>query len=317
MKTFVRLLAFLVLFVNSLSTHRVLAETIEYVAPEGIEDYAGLYVGQAPIAELNTTWKVIVNIREDGMFNLAFYYDNEPFNTGIRFYVNESNEIQTTEADYLLLTLLTGNLYQDEEGVESALIEGEIYPVVLLNSQGESEALYTYQKLVQRLGGKGATTYLSNSGGLRIIADTVRVDGNYLIGFETKEALDIPLVFLEEDDDQFLVESTVSELLRYNFVNYLVDYQEFDRSYDSANDFVQKVLATYLKLNWQFPPGSEVELITPEDVLLDASLEADSVIYALLVNDQALYVYDGTYLYRTRYYELLENQYQVKSWRKI
>lgn len=289
----------------------------DYEKPEDIADYVGLYVAEAPIDEMDITFKVLVNIREDGLFNLAYYFtDLDPYN-GVRYYVNEANEIQEIAGTYFELMLFTGLVFEGEAGLEAALIGEKIAPVVLLNQQGQAEELYAYQSMTRGFEEEYSAESIEPTSSLTIRDGRISLAGNDLLGFKTEKALNLTLTLVEDDESQFLVQETVYEILQYNFDSYVTSEGDFIKDYPTANDFVQKVLASYMHINRVIPHHIQIELLDPQNLLTGGKLEAASVKYAMLVNQEILYAYDGTDLYRSRDFEVEGRVYSSNNWNRV
>lgn len=287
----------------------------QYQAPEATEDYVGVYTAQTPIEELGVKLNMILNIQEDGLFNLAYYYENDSENKGIRFYANEANEIQESEAVYQDLNLLTGGLREGEGGLGSGLIGETLSPVVLLDNQGKPEELYAYRSMAYGLREQYVNARVYQNVGLYIAEDVVGVDVNHLIGLDSENQITAQFELVKENhEDQFLVETPTFELLQHNFDTHLVDHNDFDMSYESVNEFVQKVLAMHLETNASFPEDTEVELVNPENVEQASELVEWDLVYAMVINDAILYVHDGTKLYMTTEFEVTDGQYSASEW---
>lgn len=281
----------------------------DYQAPESTEEYVGLYIAQASIEALGLDIKLILDIQKDGLFNLAYYFENEAESNGHRFYVSEENSVEAVVADYQDLTVLTGALRDGDGGLGSGLIRETIAPVVLLDSQGQPEELYTYLNMAYGLRENYVNARVYQNVGLYIANDIVAVDVNHLIGLDADEPLALQFELVEEHADQFLVERPTFELLQHNFDTHLVDHNDFNMSYQSANEFVQKVLAMHLETNTSFSQDTQVELVEAENIT-----SVSEVVYAMLINESILYVSDGERLYMATEFEENEGQYKVEAW---
>lgn len=281
----------------------------EYQAPEATKNYVGLYTAQASIKDLGVDLNLILDIQADGLFNLAYYFENEPESTGQRFYVSEENSIEAVDAVYQDLTLLTGALREGDGGLGSGLIRETIAPVVLLDHQGQPEELYAYMTMAYGLRENYANARVYQNVGLYIADDIVAIDVNHLIGLDSDEQLAVQFELVEDHEDQFLVELPTFELLQHNFDTHLVEHNDFRMDYSSANEFVQKVLAMHLETNTSFPQDTQIELVDTENVT-----SAGKVVYALLINEAILYGYDGERLYLATEFEENEGDYVVEAW---
>lgn len=287
----------------------------EYEAPAETEEYVGVYRAEVAIEELGLNLQLVLNIEEDGLFNLAYYFENEAENSGIRFYVSEDNEVEAIPATYQDLNVLTGALREGEGGLGTGLIGETIAPVILLNTQGEPSELFAYKMMAYGLREQYVNARVYQSVGLFLADDVVAVDVNHLIGLDSQEQ--IVAQFEEVSDlgaEQFLVEDHVFELLQHNFDTHLIEHNDFDMAYESVNEFVQKVLAMHLETNASFPQGTEVALIDAASVELPEEFGASELQYAMVINDTILYVHDGTHLYMANEFELNDGRYTASDW---
>lgn len=285
-----------------------------YQAPEIVQDYVGLYTAQAAIDEMGVDLKLILNIQEDGLFNLAYYYENEPESTGLRFYATEANSIESVAAVYQDLTFLTGALRDGDGGLGSGLIRETIAPIVLLDGQGQADELYTYMSMAYGLRENYANARIYQNVGLYIAEDNVVMDVNHLIGLESEEELAVAFERVEHHEDQFLVEATIFDLLQNNFDENLIEHNDFRMDYQSANEFVQKVLAMHLQTNTSFPQETQVDLLASATVDLTSVAEAGKAIYSLLINETILYAFDGEKLYMSTEFEEIDGSYTAEKW---
>lgn len=284
----------------------------EYQAPEATANYVGLYTAQVKIDELEADLHLILNIQEDGLFNLAYYYRNIPENRGVRFYATDEKQIEKVEAVYQDLIILTAALREGEGSLGSGLIGETISPVVLLNQQGKAEELYAYKNMAYGLRENQVNARVYQNVGLYIVDETIAVDINHLIGLASAEQIVAEFELVEGDHaDQFLVEKPVFELLQSNFDTYLIEHNDFKMSFNSVNEFVQKVLTMHLETNTSFPQDTKVELIEPENLMVEDELE---ITYALLINETILYASDEAHLYMTTEFSENENTYTVSKW---
>ncbi|MFL2143106.1 hypothetical protein ACEN4N_05095 [Ruoffia sp. FAM 20857] len=297
---------------NFIPTNILNPDDSVYKAPEATDDYVGLYTAQARVEDLDTDLELILSISEDGLFNLSYYFVNTPEQRGIRFFANEEGEVESTEAMYQDLIILTGALREGEGGLGSGLIGKTISPVVLLDENGEADRLYPYMNLAFDLRENPQNARVYQNVGLYLADDVVAVDVNHLIGLDSEEQIMTQFSSVEEGhEDEFLVESHTYELLQESFDNDLIEHNDFKMAYQSENEFMQLVLAMHLRTNTSFPQDTEVELIDPESVQLNDDSEAQ---YAMLINDSVLYVFDGESLFMTEEVEEVDGKYTVENW---
>ncbi|MBG9977650.1 hypothetical protein [Ruoffia tabacinasalis] len=283
-----------------------------YEAPEATEDYVGLYTAQTRVEDLDADLELILSIGDDGLFNLAYYFVNSPEQRGVRFYANEEGEVESTEAIYQDLVILTGALREGEGGLGTGLIGKTISPVVLLDEDGEADRLYPYMNLAYDLRENHLNARVYQNVGLYLADDVVAVDVNHLIGLDSDEQIVTQFSSVEEGhEDEVLVESRTYELLQESFDNDLIEHNDFKMDYQSENEFMQLVLAMHLRTNASFPQDTEVELIDPKSVQLNDDSEAQ---YAMLINDSVLYVFDGESLFMTEEVEEVDGKYTVEKW---
>ena len=283
-----------------------------YEAPEATDDYVGLYTAQARVEDLDADLELILSIGDDGLFNLAYYFVNSPEQRGVRFYANEEGEVESTEAIYQDLVILTGALREGEGGLGTGLIGKTLSPVVLLDENGEADRLYPYMNLAFDLRENHLNARVYQNVGLYLADDVVAVDVNHLIGLDSEEQIMTQFSSVEEGhEDEFLVESHTYELLQESFDNDLIEHNDFKMAYQSENEFMQLVLAMHLRTNTSFPQDTEVELIDPQSVQLNDDLEAQ---YAMLINDSVLYVFDGESLFMAEDVEETDGEYTAENW---
>ena len=283
-----------------------------YEAPDDTEDYVGLYTAQTRVEDLDADLELILSIGDDGLFNLAYYFVNSPEQQGVRFYANEEAEVESTEAIYQDLVILTGALREGEGGLGTGLIGKTISPVVLLDKDGEADRLYPYMNLAYDLRENHQNSRVYQNVGLYLADDVVAVDVNHLIGLDSEEQIVTQFSSVEEGhEDEFLVESHTYELLQESFDTDLKEHNDFKMDYQSENEFMQLVLAMHLRTNTSFPQDTEVELIDPESVQLNDDLDAQ---YAMLINDSVLYVFDGESLFMAEDVEEIDGEYSAENW---
>ena len=280
----------------------------EYETPEEIAEHVGLYAAETAIAELDVDLKLLLTIQEDGLFNLAYYFENEPETTGQSFYVNEAGKLESTPAIYQDLTLMTGALREIDGGLGSGLIRETLAPIVLLDEAGQPDALYTYKTMAYGLRENYQNARVYQSVGLYITDGAVVVDVPHLLGLDSNEPLLVQFEQVDQDADEFLVATPTFELLQHNFDTYLEDHNDFLMAFDTPNDFIQKVLAMHLETNTSFPQDTKVELVK-------ATLTNADATYALLINDALLYAYDGKALHlATEFRQTDTGHYRAKEW---
>lgn len=283
----------------------------DYVAPAETADYVGLYTAETAIDALGVDLTLLLRIQEDGLFNLAYYFENDADSQGLRFYANPAGEIEETSAIYQDLTLLTGALREIEDGLGSGLIRETLAPVVLLDETGQAQELYAYQEMAYGLRENYQNARVYQSVGLYISEDgQITIDVPHLIGLDTEEDLLVPFEASDQHEAELLVSTPTFELLQHNFDTYLEDHNDFRMAFDTPNDFVQKVLAMHLETNASFPQDTQVTSV-------DASLEDSDATYALLINEELLYAYDADNqkLYMaTDFSQNDTNQYTANEW---
>ena len=74
---------------------------------------------------------------------------------------------------------------------------------------------------------------------------------------------------------------------------------------------MQVIQAMHLKTNASFPKDTTFELIDPKQVNKES--QHDNT-YALLINQQILYFYDGDKLYVSDQIELIDGKYSANEW---
>ena len=284
-----------------------------YQAPMDIDKYEGLYVAETEIPVMDTKLNIILSIEEDGLFNLAYYFTNKEDQRGIRFYVNDKDELVETSAVYQDLVMLTGGLLESEGGLTSGLIQKTISPVVLLDTEGKSDAFYPYKSLAFELRESYQNARVYQNVGLYIVNDEVVVDVKHLIGLKEGEEIKIGLKRVEDSDsDQFLVEQRTYQVLQDSFDEYLDNYNDFILEFDSLNDFVQIIQAMHLKTNASFPKETTFELVNPDQINKESHGDNS---YALLINNELLYFYDGAKLFISQGFSKTDEGYKVTKWK--
>lgn len=295
-------------FANFIPAKILNPDDSEYETPEEIAEHVGLYAAETAIAELDVDLKLLLTIQEDGLFNLAYYFENEPETTGQRFYVNAAGKLESTPAIYQDLTLMTGALREIDGGLGSGLIRETLAPIVLLDETGQPDALYTYKTMAYGLRENYQNARVYQSVGLYITDGAVVVDVPHLLGLDSNEPLLVQFEQVDQDADEFLVATPTFELLQHNFDTYLEDHNDFLMAFDTPNDFIQKVLAMHLETNTSFPQDTKVELVK-------ATLTNADATYALLINDALLYAYDGKALHlATEFRQTDTGHYTAKEW---
>lgn len=111
-----------------------------YQAPQATADYVGTYSAQVRIADLNADLKVLVDIQEDDLMNLAYYFINSEDQTGTRFYADQEGVIEERQAVYQDLVVMTAALRGGEDGLGTGLIGKTISPLVLLDEMARQTA---------------------------------------------------------------------------------------------------------------------------------------------------------------------------------
>ena len=287
-----------------------------YQAPQATADYVGTYSTQVRIADLNADLKVLVDIQEDGLMNLAYYFINSEDQTGTRFYADQEGVIEERQAVYQDLVVMTAALREGEGGLGTGLIGKTISPLVLLDENGQADRLYPYMALAFELRENLQNARVYQSIGLYATDGAVTVDVNHLIGLESDEKIVVELEEVEDaGEDALLVEQPTYELLQASFDNDLdADHNDFKLDYQSANDFVQGVLAMHLRTNTSFSSDTTAKMVGREAVQLDENLGAGEVTYAFLLNDAILYAYDGHRLYMAEEVEEVDGVYSSDQW---
>ncbi|MGO4938209.1 hypothetical protein ACTQ54_11480 [Fundicoccus sp. Sow4_H7] len=287
----------------------------KYVAPEETADHVGLYTTQVTLEELDVDVKIILNINDDGIFNLVYYFINAPEATGLRFYGDADGNVLERDAIYQDLVVLTAALREGDGGLTSGLLGRTNSPVVLLDEEGNPDRLYPYKSLAYDLRENYQNARVYQSVGVYAVDEEVVVDVNHLIGLQDAETLVVPMEKVEtsEEVDAFLVEQRVYEMLQYSFDNDLVDHNDFKMEFDSFNSFLQKVLAMNLGTNASFPRDTTVSALTPEQVDLTGDAIAD---YAVLINNALIYAFDTetNSLYMSDSIKETEGVYTAEKW---
>ena len=287
-----------------------------YMAPTETQDYVGTYETQVRIEDLDADLKIIVNVQEDGLLNLAYYFINAEDKAGVRFFANSEGEIEERDAVYQDLVVMTAALREGDGGLGTGLIGKTISPVVLLDEEGQADRLYPYMALAFELRENMQNARVYQNIGLYAVDDKLTLDVNHLIGLESEQTMVVELEAVEgSSEDALLVERHNFELLQDSFDNDLdSDHNDFKMDYKSANDFVQRVLAMHLRTNTSFPANTSLEKLDVEAVELAESLEADEILYAFLLNDTILYAYDGDRLYMAEDATETDGIYTSEHW---
>ncbi|WP_455328491.1 hypothetical protein [Facklamia languida] len=283
-----------------------------YQAPDTAREYIGSYEGTAEVKQLGLTIHLILSIEESGLFNLAYYFTKTDNENGQRFYVDQEGEIQSITAPYQDLVILTGGLKELEGNIGSGLIRKTLSPVLLLDNNGKADKFYPYQSLAYELRENYQDARVYQNVGLYIIDEKIVVDINHLIGLdESEENTTILKATNNESKDFFLVKEKTYEILQEAFDQYLDNYNDFILDFENSNDFVQVIQAMHLKTNASFPKDTTFELIDPQQVNKES--QHDNT-YALLINQQILYFYDGDKLYVSDQIELIDGKYSANEW---
>lgn len=292
--------------VNFIPKQILTADGATYEAPAEVAEYVGFYRGQARIESLDADLNVILNIQEDGLFNLATYYSPAEAKQGKRFYADAASNIKEVESEiYYHLTRLSGAIIPSEFGLSSGILAAPINPIVLFDENGEAEKLMDFVTLAfgDRTEFPNQTVYTYV--GLDIVEDVLSINVNQLIGLDEAEKVDIILEEISENDPAaFLVEETVFELQQANFEELLVNYGDFAFEFKNYNDFLQMILAMQLTRNLSFPADIQIEYLDADQVSggkasLGNYQAASQIepIYALNYNNSHLFAYDGENLF--------------------
>lgn len=285
-----------------------------YEGPEEAKELAGHYQGQVAIPGLDMEIAIVLSIEEDGIFNLAYYFINEPDQTGLRFYADPDGELHEVDAFYQDLVMMTGGLKEAEGGLGSGLIHKTISPVILLDQAGEPSLIYPYHNMAYELRENYSNARVYQNVGLYVVDDEVLIDVNHLIGYDSDEEL---VIALERDDSVaqssqgLLVRDRTYEVLQDSFDNFLVDHNDFILEFEDANEFLQIIQALHLEANRSFPQETTFELIDP--TLVHKPAVGDNT-FALAINDSILYFYNGEKLFVAEDYEVQDGVYQAARW---
>lgn len=280
---------------NYIPTKILNPDDSEYEAPDDTSDYQGMYSAQVRVDELAADLHLILNIGKDGILNLAYYYNNDPSQTGVRFYVSEEEGIKKIDAFYQDLIILTAGLREGEGGLTAGLIGETISPIILLNQEGKVEEIYTYMNMAYSLRENYVNARVYQNIGLYLADNQLVIDVNHLIGLDSDQEIVAQFERVNNDhEDQLLVEQTTYELLQHNFDNHLIDYNDFLFDFNSVNDFLQIILAMNLKTNASFPSVTQLELLSQDQLEWQGDQD---IIYGLLIDDSSIYIYDGESLY--------------------
>ena len=285
-----------------------------YEAPAETADYVGTYRATAPVAALGVDLELILSVGEDGLFNLAYYFQNKKASDGICFYT-EGDQVHQTPVCFQDLVVFTGALKPGEGGLTTGLIGCTLSPVVLLDEEGQLDRLYPYKALAYNLRENHVNVRVYQSMGLYFTPEEVGVDVNHLIGLDSD---DLQLASFERsnltEDEASLVAQPTYELLQASFDRDLTaDHQAFRKEFATANDFLQFVQALFLETNASFPEDTKMTLLEPDQVQID---EAEEIQTAILVNDQMIYAYDGESIYFSETIQEVDGQYQGNHWVK-
>lgn len=287
-----------------------------YEAPEQVKDYIGLYTGTVQIDEMKVNIHFVLEIFEDGLFNLAHYYENREEDKGLRFFANKEHEVEAREAVYQDLSILTGALREAEGGIGAGIVGQQIQPVVLLDEKGEPTELVTYMDLAFGLRDNYSKPRVYSNVGLAIIDEELMLDVNQLIGLKSEKDHVVPLEKVETSPDHALVEQRTYELLQDNFDHNLNSKGDFDLNFETANEFVQAVLMMQLKTNASFPQETEVQLIEAEKVQgTDPKGKEVKAEYVMSLNDEVLFASVGDRLYIAEDFDSTSDGYQNVKWK--
>ncbi|AXY24598.1 hypothetical protein CL176_00340 [Suicoccus acidiformans] len=284
----------------------------KYVAPQATENYIGTYTAETEIPALNVTVHLITEVSEDGLFNLAYYFEPAGEKAGLRFYAKNAETIESRPAIYQDLVVMTGALREGDGGLGTGLIGKTISPVVLLDESGEPEQLYPFMALAYDLRETYTNARVYQNTGLYFVDGEVLADINHMIGLEDGEQITVTFEKVDGNHaDALLVDKRVYEILQESFDHYLIDHNDFAMDFTSANQFVQEVLAMHLETNRSFPADTKVDLLPAEAIMWT---EAGEVEYSMLINDEILYVYVDGELYVTDAFTEGDGRYSSKEW---
>ncbi|OFL64632.1 hypothetical protein HMPREF2758_03380 [Facklamia sp. HMSC062C11] len=287
-----------------------------YQAPKEVADYQGFYQGALRIEDLDLDLKIILSIEEDGLFNLAYYFVQDEAKQGQRFYEDGQGELQSRPAIYQDLVIMTGGLKVGEGGLYGGLIRKTLSPVVLLGQKGQPIALYPYTNMAYDLRETYSKYRIYQNVGLYLAEGNVYVDVNHLIGLDSKNSYQLELApSKEKSEDHFLVEKHSYEILQESFDRYLVDHNDFAFHFETANDFLQEILAMHLQTNRSFPLDTKVEMVDPSHVKVDLG-EGRSIKWTFMIDQTELYVYDGKSLYLAEDLHHAGGIYHADQWLK-
>lgn len=268
-----------------------------YQAPREVADYQGFYQGNLRLEELGVDLKIILSIEDDGLFNLAYYFVQDEDNRGQRFYADDQGQVRSRPAIYNDLVIMTGGLKEGEVGLFGGLIRKTLSPVVLLGQSGQPVALYPYTNMAYDLRETYRKYRIYQNIGLYLTEGSVYIDVNHLIGLDSETSYQVELErFEEESEDHFLVEKYSYEILQESFDQYLVDHNDFAFDFETANDFLQEILAMHLQTNRSFPLDTKISMVDPSQVAVDLG-EDRFIKWAFIIDQAELYLYDGESVY--------------------
>ncbi len=285
-----------------------------YQVPEQAKQYAGEYHGRINLPKYSSDLVLNLTIQENGLLNLAYYFEPQDENKGIRFYVDQNNALQSIPAPFQDLVLLTAGIQEnDQEELYAGLIRETLSPVVLINQDGKGDTLYPYHTMAYGLRDNLTNARVFQNIGLYLIDQEVVIDVNHLIGDSDSDELIITLEKVENlpEDETFLIQQPTYELLQHSFDNYLIEHNDFKMDFQNANDFVQFIQALHLQTNKRFLNETTFELLSPEEVNQDLDSEHS---YALIINDSILYTYDGNNLFVAENVQYSDGQYTAEKW---
>ncbi|MBG9981146.1 hypothetical protein HZY91_08605 [Facklamia sp. DSM 111018] len=287
-----------------------------YEAPEQVKEYVGLYTGAIQIDEMKVKIHFVLEIFEDGLFNLAHYYENNEEDKGLRFFVNADEKLEARGAVYQDLSILTGALREADGGIGAGVVGQQIQPVVLLDEKGEPAEMVTYMDLAFGLRDNYSKPRVYSNVGLAIIDEELMLDVNQLIGLNSEKDHVVQLEKVETSPDQALVEQRTYELLQDNFDHNLNSKGDFDLNFETANEFVQAVLMMQLKTNASFPQETDVQLIEAEKVQgTDSKGNEIKAEYVMSLNDEVLFASVGDRLYMANEFDGSGDSYQNVKWK--
>lgn len=287
-----------------------------YQAPKEVADYQGFYQGNLHLEDLDVDLKIVLSIEEDGLFNLAYYFVQGEDNRGQRFYEDGQGQVLSRPAIYQDLVMMTGGLKEGEGGLYGGLIRKTLSPVVLLDQSGQPVALYPYTNMAYDLRETYRKYRIYQNVGLYLVDGNVYIDVNHLIGLDSETSYQVELTLAEEEsEDHFLVEKYSYEILQESFDQYLVDHNDFAFDFETANDFLQEILAMHLQTNRSFPADTKVTMVDPIQVEVDLG-ENKSIKWSFIINQTELYLYDGKSIYLADGLHEEDGIYHADQWIK-